>query len=86
MVRLAAISLGAGLSALVVPLRYVRHLARVIPGTPSFHQRQASYTERIRELLNERMSEQLTVFEELAQTSKTVTSSSWLHSCTPWLM
>jgi len=69
-VRLAAISLGAGLSALVVPSRYVRHLARVIPGTPSFHQRQASYTERIRELLNERMSEQLTVFEELAQTLK----------------
>lgn len=69
-VRLAVCCLGAGVGASLLPARYLRHLARIIPGTPSFYQRQASYTERVREILSERMNHQLTVFEELAQTLK----------------
>ncbi|HHT73164.1 MAG TPA: SpoIIE family protein phosphatase [Firmicutes bacterium] len=69
-VKLAAAGLAAGAGASIIPARYLRHLARIIPGTPSFHQRQASYTERLREIMSERMSHQLTVFEELAQTLK----------------
>ena len=65
-VKLAAASLGAGAAAALIPARFLRHLARIIPGTPSFRQRQASYTERAREVINERMSDQLVVLEELA--------------------
>lgn len=65
-VRLAAASLGSGAAAALIPARFLRHLARIIPGTPLFRMRQASYTERVREIINERMSDQLVVLEELA--------------------
>ena len=67
-VRLAAASLGSGAAAALIPARFLRHLARIIPGTPLFRMRQASYTERVREIINERMSDQLVVLEELAHT------------------
>lgn len=69
-VQLAAACMGAGITATLVPARFLRHLSRIIPGTPCFTQRQASYTERVREILNERMTDQLTVFEELANALK----------------
>lgn len=69
-VRLAASCLLSGAGASLIPSRYLRHLARIIPGTTHFHHRQASYTERIREIMREKMNNQLTLFEELAQTFK----------------
>ncbi len=51
----------------VSPLR-LKHLARIIPGTQPFHDREKGYGRHLRRVLDQRIGQYLTVFEELENT------------------
>lgn len=62
------LSCAAALAVRLTPGGIWSQLARVTPGTSLFRKRQDSYTERLRDVMDKKMSQCLVVFQELTST------------------
>ncbi len=60
--------LGSACVARLIPETHVRQVARLIPGTQPFEQQNKGYGEHLKEVLDHKIDQYLTVFEELENT------------------